>query len=85
MLQAGATRDAPLPHPSRSVVVEALAGLLEVAVALLSRGEPGLSQVLPVEGAAAQSLALSLDPGPLDRQQVDVAAKRDPPSSQTPG
>ena len=68
-----------------SVVVEALAGLLEVAVASLSRGESHLGQVLPVEGAAAQLLALGLGPGPLDGQQLDVAGQRDPPGGQTPG
>lgn len=79
-----------LLEPSRftascSVVVEALAGLLEVAEASLCRGEPHLSQVLPVEGTAAQLLALSLGLQPLDRQQLDVAGKRDSPGSQTPG
>lgn len=58
---------------SSLVVVETLAGLLEVAVAFLCRGESGLSQVLPVECAAAQLLPLSLGPGPLDSQQLDVA------------
>lgn len=61
------------PRPSRSVVVEALAGLLEVAVAPLCRGEPRLGQVLPVEGAATQLLPLGLGPGPLDGQKLDAA------------
>lgn len=60
-------------HPSCSVVVEARAGLLEVAGAFLCRGEPCLSQVLPVESAAAQLLSFSLGPGPLDGHQLDVA------------
>lgn len=69
-----ATWDTPShKHPSRLVVVQALAGLLEVAVAFVYRGESCLSQVLPVEGAAAQLLALGLGPGPLDSQQMDVA------------
>lgn len=61
-------------HPSRcsirfcSVVVEALAGLLEVAVAFLCWGEPCLGQVLPVESAAAQLLTFSMGPGSLDGQ-----------------
>lgn len=67
-----------------SVVVEALAGLLEEAVALLCRGEAQLGQVLPVQGAAAQLLALGLAPGPLDGQQLHVAGQGDPPRSQTP-
>lgn len=70
---------------SCSVVVEALAGLLEVAVASLCRGESHLSQVLPVEGAAAQLLPLDLGPGPLDGEQLEVARQRDSPGSQTPG
>lgn len=76
-----ATRD----HRSCSVVAEALAGLLEVAVAFLSRREMHLSQVLPVEGAAAQLLPLNLGPGSLDSQQLDLAGQRDSPGSQTPG
>lgn len=71
-----ATLDTPLHtylHPSCSVVVEALAGLLEVAVAFLCRVEPCLSQVLPVECAAAQLLSFRLGPGPLGGQQLDVA------------
>lgn len=71
-------------HHSCSVVVEALAGLLEVSVAFLCRGESHLSQVVPVEGAAAQLPLLSLGPGPLDSQQLDVAGQRDSPGSQTP-
>ena len=59
--------------PSPLVVVETLAGLLEVAVALLCRGESRLGQVLPVERATAQLLPLGLGPGPLDSQQLDVA------------
>lgn len=71
---------------SCSVVVEALAGLLEVAVASLCRGESHLGQVLPVEDAAAQLLLLILGPaGPLNSQQLDVAGQRDSPGSQTPG
>lgn len=66
-----------------SVVVEALAGLLEVAVAFLCWGEPGLNQVLPVEGPAAQLLPLSLGPGCMFR--LDVAGQRDSPGCQTPG
>lgn len=58
-------------HPSCSVVVEALAGLIEVIVALICRGEPCLSQILPMDGAAAQLLAYSLGPGPLDSQQMN--------------
>lgn len=68
-----------------SVVVEALAGLLEVAVAPVRRGEARLGQVVPAEGAAAQLLALGLAPGPLDGQQVDVAGEGDSPRSQAPG
>lgn len=72
-------------HRSCSVVVKALAGLLEVAVAFLCQGESRLSQVLPVEDAAAQLFALSLGPRPLDSQQLDVAGQRDSPGSQVPG
>lgn len=71
-------------HHYFSVVVQALAGLLEVAVALLRWGESWLSEVLPVEGAAAQLLPLSLGPGSLDSQQLDVAGQRDSPGSQMP-
>lgn len=56
-----------------------------MAVAFLCRGESHLSQVLPVEGAAAKLLTLSLSPGPLDSQQLDVAGQRDSPGGQTPG
>lgn len=80
------------PHPPTqpkqplcSVVVEALAGLLEVAIAFLCWVEPCLSQVLPVEGIAAQLLSFGLGPGPLDSQQLDVAWQRNSPCSQTPG
>lgn len=55
-----------------SVVVHVLARALQVTVAFVSRGEPCLDQVLPVENAAAQLLPLCLAPGPLSRQQVDV-------------
>lgn len=72
-------------RPSCSVAVEALAGLLEVAVASLCRGESHFGQVLPVEGAAAQLLPLGLGPGPLDGQQLDVAGQGDSPGCQTPG
>lgn len=78
----------PLTQPKRrlcSVVVEALAGLLEVAIALLCWVEPCLSQVLPVEGTAAQFLSFDLGPSLLDGQQLDVARQRDSPCSQTPG
>lgn len=67
-----------------SVVVEALAGLLEVTVTFLRWGESQLGQVLPVQGAAAQLSALSLGPSPLDIQQLDVAGKGDSPGSQVP-
>lgn len=81
----------PDDHPHKQldcsclVIVKALAGLLEVAVASLCRGESCLSQVLPVEGAASQLLALSLGPRPLDSQQLDVAGQGDSPGGQTPG
>lgn len=68
-----------------SVVAEALAGLLKVAVALLRRREPRLCQILPVEGAATQLLSFSLDSGPLDGQQVDIARQGNSPSSEAPG
>lgn len=68
-----------------SVVVEALAGLLEVAVAFLRRGESRLCQILPVEGAATQLLSFILDPGSLDSQQVDIARQGNSPSSEAPG
>lgn len=68
-----------------SVVVQTLAGLLGVAVAPVCTREPGLGQVLPVEGPAAQLLALGLAPGPLKSQQVDVARWRNPPDSWMPG
>lgn len=69
----------------RSVVVEALAGLLEVAVALLRRREARPRHILPVEGAATQPLSLSLDLGSLDGQQVDVARQGNSPGSEAPG
>lgn len=68
-----------------SVVVEALAGLLEVAVAPLCGREARLGQVLPVEGAAAQLLPLGLAPGLLHRHQVEVAGCRKAPGRQAPG
>lgn len=71
-------------HPLCSVVVEALAGLLEVTIAFLCWVEPCLSQILPVEGTAAQPLSFGLGPGPLDSQQLDVAWQRNSPCSQTP-
>lgn len=70
---------------SGSVVVQALAGLLEVAVAPVCPREAGPGQVLPLKGAAAQPLALRLGPGPLDAPQVDVARQRDAPRAGTPG
>lgn len=81
------TLNAPssLCRPSRSVVVEALAGLLKVAVAFLCCGEPRLCQILPVEGAATQLLSLALGPGPLDGQQVDIARQGNSPSGEAPG
>lgn len=69
---------------SSSVVVETLAGLLEVAITSLCLAEPQLAQVLPLEEATAQLLPLRLGAGPLGSQQLDVAGKRDSPSSQVP-
>lgn len=68
-----------------SVVVQTLAGLLEVAVTFVSQGVLHSSQVLPVEGAAAQFLPFSLSPGSLHSQQLDIARQRDSPGSKTPG
>lgn len=81
------TLNAPssLCRPSRSVVVETLAGLLKVAVTFLCCREPRLCQILPVEGAATQLLSLALGPGPLDGQQVDVARQGNSPSGEAPG
>lgn len=56
-----------------SVVVQTLARLLEVPIAPICQREACFCQVLPVDGAAAQLLALRLVPGSLNGQQVDVA------------
>lgn len=71
-------------HRACSVVVEALAGLFEVAIPFLCWGESQLSQVLPVEGAAAQPFLLSLGPNPLNRQQLEITGQRESPGSQMP-
>ena len=63
----------PPPPLSCLVVAEALAGLLEVSVALLCGGEAHLGEVLPVEASAAQLRPLSLGAGPLHSQQLEVA------------
>lgn len=68
-----------------SVVVEAVAWLLKVAVALLRRREARLRQVVPAEGAAAQLLSLALGLGSLDGHQVDVARQGNSPSGEAPG
>lgn len=72
-------------HPPCSVVVETLAGLLEVGVAPVGQGAPDLGQVLPVKGPPAQLLALPLAPGPLDGQRVEAAGSRNSPHSWMPG
>lgn len=64
-----------------SVAVEALGGLLEVAVAAVSCGEAGVGQVLPVEGAAGQFPAVCMSSGPLRRQEEGQGGA---PRCQTP-
>lgn len=68
-----------------SVVVETLAGLLEVSVAPLCGAEACLGEVLPAKGAAAQLPAFGTTPGTLRRRQLDVERQREPPGSEMPG
>lgn len=56
-----------------------------MAIPFLSWREPCLSHVLPVEGTAAEILAVAMRPGPLNVQQVDGMRQRNSPCSQTPG
>lgn len=67
-----------------SVVVKALAGLLEEATSTFSWREANPCKVLPLEGASGQLSAVHLGLATLDWEHASTAWKGAPPPSKPP-